>query len=72
MDRRRAWLRDAMTPDEPEATPEYPPPQSPMYAAPAPQQSDCTEELVELADLHDAGVLSDDDYQAKKRQILDI
>lgn len=71
MERRRGMMRDAMTPDEPE-----PAPAQATYAAPpppaAPAQPDYTEELRKLADLHAAGVLDDDEYQAKKRQILGI
>ena len=30
------------------------------------------EELTKLAELHDAGVITDDEFQEKKRQILDL
>lgn len=30
------------------------------------------EELTKLAELHDAGILTDDEFQQKKRQILDL
>lgn len=74
MERRRGFMRDAMTPDQPEPTYAAPPPQQPPPAAyaPAAAEPDYTEELRKLADLHAAGVLDDDEYQAKKRQILGI
>ncbi len=33
---------------------------------------DYTEELENLAELHDKGILTDEEYEAKKKQILDI
>jgi len=48
-----------------------PPP--PQYAAPAPQapaQSDLTAKLNELAQLHTAGVLTDEEFSAAKAKVL--
>lgn len=48
-----------------------PPP--PQYAAPAPQapaQSDLTAKLNELAQLHTAGVLNDEEFAAAKGKVL--
>ena len=41
--------------------------------APAPaQQPDMTTQLTQLAQLHDQGILTDDEFAAKKAQILGI
>jgi hypothetical protein len=43
--------------------------------APAPEaaaQPDYTEELAQLAKLHEQGVLTDDEFAAKKKEILGI
>ena len=50
-----------------------PPP--PQYAAPAPQaaapaQNDLTSKLQQLADLHNQGVLSDEEFAAAKAKLL--
>ena len=48
-----------------------PPP--PQYAAPAPQapaQSDLTAKLNELAQLHNSGVLTDEEFSAAKAKLL--
>ena len=45
-----------------------PPP--PQYAAPAPAQSDLTAKLNELAQLHTAGVLTDEEFAAAKAKLL--
>ena len=48
-----------------------PPPQ--QYApAPAPAEPDVTEELTKLAQLHTQGILTDEEFTAKKAQILGI
>ena len=48
--------------------------QQPAQApAPAPaQQPDMTTQLTQLAQLHDQGILTDDEFAAKKAQILGI
>ena len=40
------------------------------YAPPPPQQEDMTAKLQELADLHDSGALSDEEFAAAKAKIL--
>lgn len=45
-----------------------PPP--PQYASPAPAQSDLTAKLNELAQLHTAGVLTDEEFAAAKAKLL--
>ena len=44
--------------------------QPPQAAAPAEQ--DYTEELAQLAKLHEQGVLTDEEFAAKKKEILGI
>ena len=55
--------------------PEYDEPE-PQYQAPpppaAPAQLDYAAELQKLASLRDAGVLTDEEFEAKKKQILGI
>jgi hypothetical protein len=46
-----------------------PPP--PVAAAPA-AETDYTEELAQLAKLHEQGILTDDEFAAKKKEILGI
>ena len=43
---------------------------TPQYAAPAPAQSDLTAKLNELAQLHTAGVLTDEEFAAAKAKLL--
>ena len=52
-------------PDEPEAESDQP-------TESAPAQADYTAELEKLAKLKDEGILTDDEYAAKKKQILGI
>ena len=49
--------------DEPQ---QAPPPQA------APEQPDMTEQLQDLAKLHEQGILTDEEFAAKKKEILDI
>lgn len=53
--------------DEPYDAPQQaPPPQA------APAEPDMTEQLQDLAKLHEQGILTDDEFQAKKKEILGI
>jgi hypothetical protein len=63
--RRQAYFRDAMSDDydEPEAAP-------PPAAAPA--EPDYAAELQKLASLHQQGIIDDEEFEAKKKQILGI
>ena len=45
---------------------------APAPAAPAPAQTDYAEELQKLAELKAAGVINDEEFEAKKKQILGI
>jgi len=52
--------------------PQYAPPPPPQYAAPAPVVDDTTAQLTQLANLHAQGILTDEEFSAKKAQILGI
>ena len=57
--------------------PEYYDEPEPQYAAPpppqaAPAQMDYAAEIQKLAQLRDAGAITDDEFEAKKKQILGI
>jgi hypothetical protein len=48
-------------------------PAAPQYAPPpAPAQDDLTAQLTQLATLHSQGILTDEEFEAKKKQILGI
>jgi hypothetical protein len=57
--------------DAPRPAPEAPPPAAaaPMTAEPEPSYLD---ELEKLADLRDRGIISEDDFEAKKGQLLGL
>ena len=44
----------------------------PAPAAAAPAEPDYTEELAQLAKLHEQGILTDDEFAAKKKEVLGI
>jgi hypothetical protein len=46
--------------------------QAPAQAAPAAPEADYTAELQKLAELKAAGILTEEEFEAKKRQILGI
>jgi hypothetical protein len=46
--------------------------QEPQYAEPAPAAPDYTAELERLAQLRDQGVITAEDFDAKKKQLLGI
>jgi len=71
---RRVSRRQQMMAPEPEYAP---PPQQPQYAPPraapaAPAQPAYVAELEQLGWLKEQGLISDDEYDAKKKQILGI
>jgi hypothetical protein len=49
-----------------DAPQQAPPPQA------APAEPDMTEQLQDLAKLHEQGILTDEEFAAKKKEILDI
>jgi hypothetical protein len=61
---------DAETIDETAAAPAAPPP-APAAAPPAPK-TDYIQELERLADLRDRGIISAEDFEAKKKQLLGL
>jgi Short C-terminal domain len=61
--RRMAARYDEPSYDEPQ---QAPPPQA------APAEPDMTEQLQDLAKLHEQGILTDEEFAAKKKEILDI
>ena len=62
--RRQAAFRDSYDDyDEPQ---QAPPPQA------APAQPDMTDQLQDLAKLHEQGILTDEEFAAKKKEILGI
>jgi hypothetical protein len=69
MARRAARGTDAPTPE----TQAAPIPATPAPAAPAaPAEDPTTAELKQLAALKDQGILSEEEFEAKKKQILGI
>lgn len=44
----------------------------PQYAPPAPAEPDYAAELQKLASLRDQGIISNEDFEAKKKQVLGI
>jgi Short C-terminal domain len=78
MQRRRSYMEDKMgsrqdfqPAGQQEAPPEQAAPQQAPPAA-APAQADYTAELEKLAKLRDDGVITADDFEAKKKQLLGI
>jgi hypothetical protein len=58
---------------EPDYYEQAPPPPAPAPAAPAaPAQPDYAAELEKLATLKQQGILSEEEFEAKKKQILGI
>ena len=64
-----------LTPDDQSAlgsSETEPPTAYPPQASPAAPESSYLEELEKLADLRDRGVITDEDFEAKKKQLLDL
>jgi hypothetical protein len=59
--KRAGWANPAMTQTVPQAAP----------AAPAPPGADIPEQLERLADLRDKGVISAEEFEQKKAQLLE-
>jgi hypothetical protein len=58
--------------DQPAYEQEAPPPQAPPAPQAAPAGGDYTAELEKLAKLRDEGVITAEDFDAKKKQLLGI
>jgi putative oligomerization/nucleic acid binding protein len=74
MQRRRSYVENRMgvRQDFEPAGEQAPQEAAPVAAAPASQEPAYMAELERLAQLRDQGVISADDFEAKKRQILGI
>jgi hypothetical protein len=55
---------------QPQAEPAYE--EQPAAAAPPPEESDMAQQIQELASLKDQGLLTEEEFAAKKKQILGI
>jgi hypothetical protein len=69
-DNDRAIITDQEANPPPGTTLETAP--APVAAAPAEPEATYLDELERLADLRDRGIISDDDFEAKKRQLLGL
>jgi hypothetical protein len=75
MERRREFMRGAVSGGgHDDGYDDAPPPQQQQYVAPPPQpaQPSYTDELTKLAELHQQGILTDAEFDAKKKAILGI
>jgi len=76
MQRRRSAMQEKMgvRQDFQPAEGEGPPPaeEAPAQTAPPPATGDYTEELEKLAKLRDEGVITPEDFEAKKKQLLGL
>jgi hypothetical protein len=67
MQRRRSWMEDRMG-----ARQDFEPAGEYEREPAAPAEPDYTAELQRLAQLRDQGVISDEDFEAKKKQVLGV
>jgi Short C-terminal domain len=67
MQRRRSWMEERMG-----ARQDFEPAEGHEEAGSEPAEPDYTAELQRLAQLRDQGVITDDDFEAKKKQLLGI
>jgi hypothetical protein len=58
--------------EEYDAQPQQAPPPAPAPVAAAPAEPDYVAELEKLAQLRDSGVITAEDFEAKKKQLLGI
>jgi hypothetical protein len=74
MQRRRSYVEDKLGVREDFSSPQDQPAAQAAEAAPAPvaSQPDYVSELERLAQLRDQGIITDDEFEAKKKQILGI
>jgi hypothetical protein len=64
--------RAIITAEEGQAAPEAPPAQTAPPVAPAEPEPSYLDELERLADLRDKGVISEEEFEAKKKQLLGL
>ena len=72
MQRRRSYVQDKLGMKEDFSSREVPGEDAPPAAAPAPPEPGYVGELERLSQLRDKGIISDDDFEAKKKQLLGI
>src|SRR5215203_2865908 len=74
MQRRRSYVEDKLGVREDFSSPQDQPAAQAAEAAPAPvaSQPDYVSELERLAQLRDQGIITDDEFEAKKKQLLGI
>jgi hypothetical protein len=74
MQRRRSYVEDKLGAREDFSSPQNQPAAQAAEPAPAPvaSQPDYVSELERLAQLRDQGIITDDDFEAKKKQLLGI
>jgi len=74
MQRRRSYVEDKLGVREDFSSPQHQPAAQAAEPAPAPVASepDYVSELERLAQLRDQGIITDDDFEAKKKQLLGI
>ena len=68
----RAGERRAQAAQEQQAAAQEAPPAAAAVPAAAPAGDDTTAQLKKLADLHDQGVLTDEEFAASKKKLLGI
>jgi len=69
--RRQSMIQDARSGGNAEPEPQYQAP-PPAAAPPVPAEPDYAAELEKLARLREQGIIDDEEFQAKKKQILGI
>jgi hypothetical protein len=72
MQRRRSYVQDKLGMKEDFSSREEPDEGAAPAAAPAPPEPGYVGELERLSQLRDQGIISNDDFEAKKKQILGI
>ena len=70
-DQMAADQQASAAPQEYQAQPAPPPPSPPPAAPPADPMDAKIEELKKLGQLHDSGILTDEEFAAQKQKILD-
>ena len=72
MERRRSFVQSRMGMRQDFGRQEEPVEAAAPAAAPAPSEPDYVGELEQLSQLRDQGIISDEEFEAKKKQILGI
>jgi Short C-terminal domain len=72
MQRRRSYVQDRLGMREDFSSPQEQPSETAASTTPAAPEPEYVGELERLAQLRDQGIISNDDFEAKKKQILGI